>query len=204
MSYPEWKRGYPKRVYSLPMTWVSKNKLNVKGDGVFHFLSGLETGLTWQFLLGNHQQFLLTASAIKTQVAAQKFLQCFYHLVPKPFSYIRNLNIYFGVSLSSLTPQGEKDIEAIAAYYKYDKKISKIIVDGYTDNSGYHLANMALSRYRAENVTRRLIDLGIPQRLILTRFHGDRISITAEKTSKNKQINRRVHIWVIKGNSKNV
>lgn len=204
VSYPEWKLGYPKRVYSLPMTWISKNKLSVHGNDVVHFLSGLETGLTWQFLLGDENEYLLTASAIKTQAASQKFLKCFYGLVPQPFSYIRNLDIYFGISSSELSTKGEQDIKAIAAYYKADKKVTKIIVDGYADNSGYHLANLALSRYRAENVTRRLIDLGVPQSIILTRFHGDRLFISSQKTKKEKSINRRVHIWVIKGNTKNV
>lgn len=202
ITYPSWKAGFPHEIYSIPMHWVSHNKLNTKGNDISLFLSSLQNGLTWQFDIDGKQNYRLTASAIKTQEAAQQFLHCIYHLVPKPFNYIRNLTIYFKSSSALLSEKGEQDLNAIAAYYKVDSSIKKIVVDGYSDQSGYHLSNMALSQYRAENVTRRLIELGIPQSKILTRFHGDRILISDKK---QKQIlNRRVHIWIIKGNSKNV
>lgn len=67
-------------------------------------------------------------------------------------------------------------------------------VEGHTDSTGRAAYNEELSRRRAQNVARNLIDEGVRSERIIIRALGERQPIASNATEQGRQRNRRVEI----------
>ena len=80
--------------------------------------------------------------------------------------------------------------------------MTKILIDGHTDNVGSSLANLSVSRTRAEQVAEALVELGIDKSMLETRAHGSRYPIASNSSTKGQAKNRRVTLRLVRDNER--
>jgi len=113
--------------------------------------------------------------------------------------------VYFAFGQSTLTKEGKKTLEALAADIKAKgAAVSAVRVAGYADRIGSATANEKLSKKRADTVRKQLVALGVANaQVVETRWFGDSVPATKcpSKLKKAKLIkclqpDRRVEVEV--------
>ncbi|NRD71711.1 OmpA family protein [Shewanella sp. VB17] len=195
---PSWKRDNHSNSTQTLLVWHDNMASSQKA--INPFIEGLEQGASWQasIVATEGDTYLVETTPIATQAIAQKFKLCRHNLLPKPFSYVRRVDLPFNSGSSKLQLAHEADLEAIAQYVAVDNSIVKILVDAHADGSGKRLANLVMSQERADEVASRLIELGITKNMVEVRHHGDRSPKVSNNTHAGRQLNRRVTIRLIK------
>jgi outer membrane protein OmpA-like peptidoglycan-associated protein len=79
-------------------------------------------------------------------------------------------------------------------YANGTRKFSKIIILGFTDNTGGKLINIKLGQTRAEMVKDKLVKMGIPPDKIVTASFGYNFPIDTNTTAEGRANNRRVEV----------
>ena len=79
-------------------------------------------------------------------------------------------------------------------YISGTRKFSKIIILGFTDNTGSRLANIKLGESRAEMVKDKLVKMGISPEKIVTASFGQKFPIDTNTTIEGRANNRRVEV----------
>jgi OmpA-OmpF porin, OOP family len=105
--------------------------------------------------------------------------------------------VYFTSGKSILTGENIKIMDDIVLYLnenpEYDAKIN-----GHTDNTGAHPANLSLSEYRAKSCMDYLVKKGIaPSRMTFAGFAADEAEAD-NSTEDGRALNRRVEFMVFK------
>lgn len=78
-----------------------------------------------------------------------------------------------------------------------NSNITKVYVDGHTDNVGSDATNMTLSQARADSVRTFLIDTeGLDSEILVARGFGETTPIASNRSKKGRQKNRRVEFNV--------
>ncbi|ARU57517.1 peptidoglycan-associated (lipo)protein [Oleiphilus messinensis] len=127
------------------------------------------------------------------------YLACVATLLPVNFRQVERTVVLFEVDKAVLTKEDLKSIDNVVLYVKADPSVSSIFVDGHTDSSGRRIYNRRLSKERAEVVTQYLVDHGIKEELITTRYHGERYPAVSNKTFDSRKRNRRSTIRLERG-----
>jgi len=104
-----------------------------------------------------------------------------------------NFIVFFEFDRATLTDEGKQVVEAAAEYAKTHGTAS-IDLSGYTDTVGTASYNVALSKRRADTVTRYLEQLGIPQRAIKEAWYGKEHLRVPTPDGVREPQNRRVEI----------
>ena len=83
---------------------------------------------------------------------------------------------------------------------KLKKKLSKneslsIVIDGHTDSSGKESSNLLLSKKRAFNFYKLLVEKGIDKKRINYNYYGEKFPIADNSTENGKKLNRRIDIY---------
>ena len=74
---------------------------------------------------------------------------------------------------------------------------SKMLIEGYTDNAGEKIYDVALSKKRAERVKKIIISFGISSERITTVGYGMQNPAAPNKTKKGREMNRRVEFKLL-------
>lgn len=72
-----------------------------------------------------------------------------------------------------------------------------LLIEGHTDNVGNRSTNMTLSKNRAEAVKKYLVNKGVPQEKLTTKYYGPDKPIADNSTPEGRQRNRRVEMKII-------
>ena len=112
-------------------------------------------------------------------------------------SVFEPIDLYFSLNGASYikTPETTKFF-AEAAKYLSAHKNRKLLLTGYTDNSGSDAANLRLSRERAKQVSARLRQLGIDQGQVAVEAKGEADPKASNETREGRKANRRVMVVV--------
>ncbi|MBT00344.1 MAG: OmpA family protein [Oceanospirillaceae bacterium] len=163
-----------------------------------NMLAALFRGMTPTF---NTENWYGTPDTLKVGISAANFqsaytdyLNCVAGLLPVNFRQIARTAILFPSGASELSPATRERLDLIALYVSADDSIQSIYVDGHSDNLGRRLLNRDLSKRRAEVVTRYLVQLGVPEDKIVTRYHGERYPVVPNTSAENRARNRRVTV----------
>lgn len=78
---------------------------------------------------------------------------------------------------------------------KYNK--TKILINGYTDNTGNKDANHVLSQKRAESALKKLVDVKVTQKRLFSWGHGENNPRAKNDTESGREQNRRVEFIVL-------
>jgi outer membrane protein OmpA-like peptidoglycan-associated protein len=105
--------------------------------------------------------------------------------------------LHFTNGGADMGPEGVKVVRDVAAVLKEFPGKYRLTVTGHASKVGSAGLNRALSRKRAETVTRVLVRSGIPASRITTRGEGFDHPIASNATPKGQSRNRRVEIEVL-------
>lgn len=127
------------------------------------------------------------------------YLDCVAGLLPVNFRQVERTRVHFTVDKAELTSEDKAKLDKVLLYVNADSSVTAIYVDGHTDSSGRRIYNRRLSKSRAEAVTQYFIARGIPEEFIRTRYHGERYPVVKNNSKKNKAINRRTTVRLVRG-----
>ena len=105
----------------------------------------------------------------------------------------------FAVNKATFDDQKDPNKEILATLLEFMTKnthVTKIRIEGHTDNTGKPDTNMTLSQQRADAVAKWLTDHGIAADRIKTQGFGDTKPEVPNDTAEHKQQNRRTEFHV--------
>ena len=101
--------------------------------------------------------------------------------------------LLFGVASSELTGDSASGIDELAVYLKANPS-AQIGISGHSDRIGSKIANLAVSRARADAVRTALEARGIDASRITAFGYGARLPIASNATAEGRRLNRRVEV----------
>jgi outer membrane protein OmpA-like peptidoglycan-associated protein len=140
----------------------------------------------------NHERaFLLAHYRSKDEIIHALSLTRAIRLVP-------SVNLYFGFAEAVLTPEGERQLEALReALTAEELRAYRFRLAGHTDNIGSTAYNQSLSERRAARVRRWLLDHGIHKDRLSSVGFGEAKPISDNSTDEGRRVNRRVEIRTV-------
>ncbi|MBV1876141.1 MAG: OmpA family protein [Pseudomonadales bacterium] len=193
---PEWRPNRTRK--NLFEIFPERGEIIVVKENVTELLAELDAGMQVAFRgvlqESNHQPSDVFLSAVGFQSAFDRYKRCEHRLLPVNFSQVRRSRVQYKVGVSEIPARGLVTLGKIATYLKEDKSIKQIFVDGHTDNQGLSRDNVTLSQNRAAGVASYLIDLGVAESKIVTRYHGEKYPVKANDTPAHRAVNRRTTI----------
>ena len=145
----------------------------------------------------------LTMSAMGFHDQYQQYLQCLNGLLPANFYQLERTALYFPAGpanpADALSRNAIRKLDNILQFVTYDKTIKHFYVDGHTDSAGDRVANLELSKERAEMVAQYLIQNGIPDTSMTVRWHGERYPAASNADKSGRAKNRRVTVRLERG-----
>lgn len=198
VTYPAWKSQHTAPVAATSLQWHGNQARSEQS--IAPFLEALEQGLAWKVKVSvkDGSQYNVDSAPVATKAVANQFRLCRQKLLPKPFSYVRRLDLMFDTSSSRLNSAQSTDLFAVYRYIQADHSIAEVLIDGHADASGDRIANLVLSKERADEVASMLIELGVPAKMIQVRHHGTRAPISSNNSRQGRELNRRVSIRLVK------
>ncbi|WP_299002546.1 OmpA family protein [uncultured Shewanella sp.] len=196
-----WQIDNPSR-HSTQLWWLGRSASSQ--ENINPFLEALDQGQSWQVNItsDNGASYQIQANPVNTKKVVNQFRHCRQALLPKPFSYVRRIDFQFDSGSSQLNADHDQDLNAIVRYVLADNSIKEILVDGHADAVGEHLANLVLSKERADEVASRLVELGLSSKMIQVRNHGARAPKASNNNDKGRLYNRRVTVRLVKASTR--
>lgn len=111
-------------------------------------------------------------------------------VVKKEKVNIPEMKIYFAFNQWDLNQDAKKELRDILKVLKNDNKL-KCEIGGYTDNIGKEDINLKLSEHRADIVEKYLLNNGIDQSRIKTKYYGEKNPASTNDTPEGQAMNRR-------------
>lgn len=103
--------------------------------------------------------------------------------------------VLFATNKSNLNAAAEKSIRELFEYLN-ENPGRKVMVEGYTDNTGKASYNRILSQHRAESVRDALVEEGIASERIETKGYGEDFPVATNGTADGRRKNRRVEVVI--------
>ena len=131
---------------------------------------------------------------VKFRQAYGDYQACTTKLLPRNFEQVRQSRIAFPGTSTELDASALNSLNVIVEYLKVDPTVNRIILDGYSDNSGNRLTNRELSRRRTLAVMDYFKTQGFDESQISLRFHGEQYPLVPNTSAANRAKNRRVTV----------
>ena len=141
----------------------------------------------------------ISVSAVRFRAAYDTFASCFQWLMPANFEDVERTRVTFSSNGAKLSEAQRAELAQVAEYVLADRDVRRIYVDGHTDTTGDERNNMRLSERRARAVAEYLGKIGVPQELLVVRFHAARYPIAKGSTSAAHAQNRRTTVRLDRG-----
>ena len=110
--------------------------------------------------------------------------------------------VFFDTGKAKIKSRSFGLLDQVAAVLKAYPKMTKIRVEGHTDDRGNDASNLKLSQRRAESVVAYLVGKGVAaERLVATGF-GEAKPIASNKSNAGRSSNRRVEFNIIEVDGK--
>lgn len=193
---PSWQPGLvPEIIGEMP---VQSGRVRVNGSSATQMMAALYRGLSPTFSGQNWYQSAqpvsVGISSVNFKSAYSDYMDCVAQLLPVNYRQIARTAVLFPSAQVMLSDATRDRLDLIVQYVQHDDTVTTIYVDGHSDNVGRRLLNRDLSKRRAEEVTNYLLQRGLDESMIITRYHGERYPVVANNTPENRTRNRRVTI----------
>lgn len=106
-------------------------------------------------------------------------------------------NLTFATGSANIDAASAVEVDQLAQFLKAYTGV-KVIVEGYTDNTGDAANNQTLSLNRADAVKARLVQHGIAADRIATQGYGSANPVASNDTAEGRAQNRRIELRIIK------
>jgi len=197
---PVWERDTPQYIDDIGEVVYSQSTGELVINNADSVFERLKLGAWVKIIINNGRQINdgVILSNINFEAPAEDFIACRNKLIPVNYQQVRNSEFYFSSGSTTVSKNSYRALRGISEYVKATSSISKILIDGYSDNRGRTGVKLRMSRERAEEVAALLIEFGIPRSMIQIRSHGDRYPIQDNAHASGRQKNRRVTVRLIK------
>lgn len=111
---------------------------------------------------------------------------------------VSSIEIYFASGESALSARAQSDLDSVAIFFKNTPDATGIRITAHTDSVGNLDNNLALSRNRAQSVSKGLLSRGIAREQISSAFFGEKRPAAANNTEDGRQRNRRATVDVVR------
>ncbi|WP_338326993.1 OmpA family protein [Vibrio fluvialis] len=140
----------------------------------------------------------VTLPSIRVHNVITQFKACQQQLPAITFTEARDTSLHFASGQQSLSAAQQRTLRDLISYVERDKRVMHLLIDGHTDNVGSRLANLSVSRSRADQVAAVLEKLGVAADKIQIRAHGSRYPVASNETESGRAQNRRVVIRLVR------
>ena len=131
--------------------------------------------------------------SIYGQRSVSDFRHCIDQMSPLSWQHARHTEFSFHPNQTQITVNQKQVIADISRYLTFDNTVSRLLIDGHSDDAGGRLANRMLSQERADEVATMLIEQGISKKMLEVRAHGNRYPRNeAHKTQPNRRVTVRL------------
>lgn len=104
-------------------------------------------------------------------------------------------DVLFDVGQAALKEGAQRATDQLATFLQeYPKR--KVLIEGFTDNTGSDGFNLDLSQRRADAVRTALLEKGISSERIRTKGYGEAFPVATNATPAGRQQNRRVEVII--------
>ena len=172
----------------MRLNWRRSQSLAAKLHG------GMQLAFEGAAWYGQDKSVRLVLEPVGFRPAFDAYQACLTNLLPVNFDQISRSAIYFPAGNRELPDKELEKLDLVARYTQADKEVVKVYVDGHTDGSGLRADNLNLSRERAETVAQFLMDRGVSESKVVTRWHGERYPVASNQSPEGRAENRRVTI----------
>lgn len=139
-------------------------------------------------------------SPVRFGEAYAEYHQCQGNLLPVNFGQIERSTVFWATGQRELSDAHRAQLDDIVTYMKADPAVYAVDINGFTDSSGNARDNLELSRIRAFAVQSYLIEQGIDENMLTTRYFGStpqfrivRNEQNAEDRDRNRRVTLRLH-----------
>ncbi|WP_417883140.1 OmpA family protein [Vibrio rumoiensis] len=167
----------------------------LKGKKVNAILGALRQGY-WLTIESDRYSVTLPNTGIFDIV--ESFNVCLTKLPKTTYKNAYNTKLYFRLNQKELSKSNKEAVAELASLIKKDASIKKVMVDGYTDNVGSSVTNLAVSKARAKTIAYQLTVEGVSSNLIRVTGQGERFPMASNETALGRDRNRRVEIRLIR------
>ncbi|WP_293265320.1 OmpA family protein [Neptunomonas sp.] len=193
-----WQPGVSPELIGVVNVKASDRLVSVKSDYAGEMLVSLYRGMSPTFTMtgwmGSNEVLRVGLSAANFQKSYNNYIECVDQLLPVNYRQVARTAVLFPPAQWRLSDSTKDRLNLIIEYIKADDRVASVYVDGHSDNGGRRLLNRDLSKQRAEEVTRYFVAQGIDEKVLTTRYHGERYPVVANTSAKNRARNRRVTI----------
>lgn len=199
---PGWGAG--KEIDDLGVVQINRSQVPMVLDPArsYQVLDGLTRGmrpmLTADATHPQNQKIRVGVSPVNFKDFLPLYDACVANLLPQNFRQLERSKLYFKPGSDELEEDSVELLNNIIAYVRADDKISRIFVDGHSDNVGRRFKNRRLSEARSMMVIDFLHRNGMNQELMVMRFHGERYPTANNQSVKGRALNRRVTLRLLR------
>lgn len=193
---PAWRASEPAQILETVDVTDTQTRVQLSNQGAAKVLAALRAGMqpTLNGVDGAGEDARISVSAANFGPAFKSYSDCLANLLPVNFDQIARTAILYPAAQWELSRASRERLQLVKTYVDTDQQVEKIYVDGHSDNQGRRLLNRDLSKKRAEEVSRYLVQLGISEEMLVTRYHGERYPVVANDSPDNRTRNRRVTV----------
>lgn len=196
---PVWKPGG--RSFFIVQTRVKPGKYGFYLSRVpaLKMLNYLAEGYKTIFRYRSHEGFIVTValSPVNFQDEYSDYIECVGHLLSFSYEDIKHLDFQFPTGGWVLTDKDKTLLDKVVKYTFVDRRVKKVRIAGYTDDSGRRSVNNAVSEQRARAVENYLLQQRINPKLLSVTWYGETRPIADNNDVEGQKENRRVTIDVI-------
>lgn len=192
---PPWRPGTAAQALGSGTVSAGPTVMQLPYQQAGQMLAGLSAGLQptiQRSSISDAGQITVVVSSVGYRQAWDDFQSCASDLLPMNIDQISRSAIGFPTGGAVLDAEARQRLDVALAYIEADSDISRIQLDGHSDNVGDRLSNRELSRQRVLAIQAYLVERGVDEALINTRFHGERYPVAANNSAGGRAKNRRV------------
>ena len=158
--------------------------------------NGLEPVVEYRGWYADTSAVAARASSVNFSAVYAAFVACFDTLMPAEWADIVRSSVHYDTDVWALTPADQARLNLVARYLDADPTVTRVFVDGHTDNSGAERHNHTLSRNRATQVADYLAGQGAaPEAVdVVVRYHGARYPVADNASPEGRSRNRRTTV----------
>lgn len=161
--------------------------------------SGMQATLKYKDSYDERLDVLVSLSSVRFRDNLHDFRHCIAQLIPYGVNELKSVTINFKKNKHALSSTAKRDLDTLALFASEDRKI-KILVEGFTDNTGTRRYNKALSKRRTGSVVKYFKSLGVMAAQIQSHSYGERHPSLTNKRDMGKAFNRRVEVSFTRNN----
>lgn len=160
---------------------------------------GYEPTLFFEDGMSQYDSISVSLSSARFHKSYDEFANCLSGLLPFGFHDLELTVLHYEKNSQHLDLDSRKRLQFLATYLKYDKDVTAILVDAFSDSYGGRWHNQKLSEQRGDSIRNYLTSQGIPEQQIKNEAHGETRHVASNETEMGREQNRRVVIRLVRG-----